>query len=87
MDETQAGSIPSSVQEVPARGDTFEAALERFNETMAGVREQAKHAAEYADEAVHRNPWASIGVGFGIGVLVGALIAMAAGSRNTRVLF
>ena len=86
MDETQTGKIPSSVQEVPARGDTFEAALERFNETMTGVREQAKHAAQYADEAVQRNPWASVGIGFGVGVLIGALIAMAAGSRGTRVL-
>ena len=85
MDETEAGKIPSSVQEVPARGDTFEAALERFNETMTGVREQAKHAAQYADEAVHSNPWTSVGIGFGVGVLIGALIAMAAASRSTRV--
>ena len=85
MDETEAGKIPSSVQEVPARGDTFEAALERFNETMTGVREQAKHAAQYADEAVHSNPWTSVGIGFGIGVLIGALIAIAAASRSTRV--
>jgi ElaB/YqjD/DUF883 family membrane-anchored ribosome-binding protein len=84
MDETQPSRIPSSVQEIPARGDAFEAALARFNETMTGIREQAKHAAEYADEAVHKNPWRSIGLGFGIGVLVGALIAMAAGSRSTR---
>jgi ElaB/YqjD/DUF883 family membrane-anchored ribosome-binding protein len=86
MDETEAGKIPSSVQEVPARNDTFEAALERFNETMTGVREQAKHAAQYADEAVHSNPWTSVGIGFGIGVLIGALIAIAAASRSTRVL-
>jgi ElaB/YqjD/DUF883 family membrane-anchored ribosome-binding protein len=86
MDETQTGKIPSSVQEVPARGDAFEAALERFNETMTGVREQAKHAAQYADEAVQKNPWTSVGIGFGVGVLIGTLIAMAAGSRSTRVL-
>jgi len=86
MEQTQAGSIPSSVQEVRARGDAFEAALERFNESLAGVREQAKHAAQYADDAVQKNPWTSVGIGFGIGVVVGALIAMAAGSRTTRVL-
>ena len=86
MDETQAGKIPSSVQEVPARSDAVEAALERFNETMTGVRQQAKHAAQYADEAVHSNPWRSVGIGFGVGVLIGALIAMAAGSRSTRLL-
>ena len=86
MEQTDVGKIPSSVQEIPARADAFEAALERFNETMTGVREQAKHAAQYADEAVQKNPWASVGIGFGVGVLIGALIAMAAGSRSTRVL-
>jgi ElaB/YqjD/DUF883 family membrane-anchored ribosome-binding protein len=85
MEQTQAEKIPSSVQEVPARGDSLQVARERFNETMAGVGKQARHAAQYADEAVHANPWTSVGVGFGVGVLIGALIAMAA-SRGSRVL-
>jgi ElaB/YqjD/DUF883 family membrane-anchored ribosome-binding protein len=85
MEQTQAGKIPSSVPEVPARGDTFQAARERLNERLAGVGEQARDAAQYADEAVHNNPWTSVGVGFGVGVLIGALIAMAA-SRGSRAL-
>jgi ElaB/YqjD/DUF883 family membrane-anchored ribosome-binding protein len=85
MEQTQAGKIPSNVQEVPARSNTLQAARERFNETLAGVGEQARHAAQYADQAVHHNPWTSVGVGFGIGVLIGALIAMAA-SRGSRAL-
>jgi ElaB/YqjD/DUF883 family membrane-anchored ribosome-binding protein len=83
MEQTQAGKIPSSVQEIPGRGETFQAARERLNETLAGVGEQAKHAAQYANEAVHHKPWTSIGIGFGIGVVVGALIAIAAGSRSS----
>lgn len=85
MEQTQAGKIPSSVPEVPARGDTFQAARERLNERLAGVGEQARDAAQYADEAVHNNPWTSVGVGFGVGVLIGALIAIAA-SRGSRAL-
>ena len=85
MEQTQAGKIPSSVPEVPARGDTVQAARERFNERLAGVGEQARDAAQYADEAVHNHPWTSVGVGFGVGVLIGALIAMAA-SRGSRAL-
>jgi ElaB/YqjD/DUF883 family membrane-anchored ribosome-binding protein len=85
MEQTQAGKIPSNVQEVPARSDTLQAARERFNETLAGVGEQTRHAAQYADQAVHNNPWTSVGVGFGIGVLIGALIAIAA-SRGSRAL-
>jgi len=84
MEQTQVGKVPSNVQEVPGRGETFQAARERLNQTLAGVSEQAKSAAQYADEAVHNNPWTSIGVGFGIGVVVGALIAIAASSRSFR---
>lgn len=84
MEQTQAGKIPSNVQEVPGRGETLQAARERLNETLASVNEQAKHAAQYANQAVHNNPWTSIGLGFGIGVVVGALIAIAAGSRGSH---
>jgi len=82
MEQTQAGRIPSNVQEIPGQGGTFQAARERFNETWAGMSDQARHAAQYANETVHNNPWTSIGVGFGLGVVVGALIAIAASSSR-----
>ena len=73
MEPTQADRIPSSVQEIPGRGETYQAARERLNQTLAT-----------ADEAVHNNPWISVGVGFGVGVLVGALVTLAAaGSRSS----
>jgi ElaB/YqjD/DUF883 family membrane-anchored ribosome-binding protein len=85
--ESQFDKVPSNVQEIQGRGETFQAARDRLNETLAGVSEQARYAADYADEVVHSNPWTSVGVGFGIGVVVGALIAMAAGSsRQTNIL-
>lgn len=87
MEQTEVGRIPSNVQEVPGRGETFQAARQRLNETWAGVNEQAKYAAEYADETVRNNPWTSVGIGFGVGVVIGALIAIAAGSsRNSQIL-
>jgi ElaB/YqjD/DUF883 family membrane-anchored ribosome-binding protein len=79
MAEMQA---PSNVQEIPGRGETFHAAREKLNETWDGVNEYARDAATYADETVRNNPWTFVGVGFGIGVVVGALIALAAGSRH-----
>lgn len=82
--ETELGKIPSNVQEVPVRGDRLQAARERLNETWNGVNDQARHAAEYADEAVRNNPWTSVGIGFGLGVVIGALIAIAAGSRSSH---
>jgi ElaB/YqjD/DUF883 family membrane-anchored ribosome-binding protein len=86
MEQMQPGKVPSNVQEIPGRGETLQAARERLNETLAGVTERARYAAEYADETVHNNPWTSIGVGFGVGIVIGALITLAASSRSTRVL-
>ena len=84
--QTQAGNIPASVQEIPGRGQTFQAARERMNQTLAGVGERAQNAyreaCEYTDQTVRNNHWTSVGVGFGIGVVVGALVALAASSRR-----
>ena len=38
--------------------------------------------ARYADEQVQQNPWTAVGVGFGVGVLFGALITLAAYSQR-----
>jgi len=65
--EQQADRIPSSVQEIPGHGDTFQAARERLTE-----------AAHYADRRVRSSPWTSVGVGFGAGMVIGALITLAA---------
>lgn len=80
--ETQFEKVPSSAHEVPGRNETFQAARERLNQTLSGVGQQAKQAAEYANQTVHDNPWTSIGVGFGLGVAVGALIVLAALPRR-----
>lgn len=85
MEQMQEGKIPSNVQEMPGRGETLQHARERLNETWNGVNEYARDAASYADETVRNNPWTFVGVGFGIGVVVGALIAIAAGSRSHRI--
>jgi ElaB/YqjD/DUF883 family membrane-anchored ribosome-binding protein len=54
-------------------------ALERARETGAELQEftiaSARAAAERADTAIRDHPYESIGVAFGIGVLVGVLVA------------
>ena len=67
MEQLQAEKIPSNVEEIPGRGETFTAARARFNEV-----------AHYADQQVRTSPWIAIGVGFGAGIVLGALIAFAA---------
>lgn len=80
----QFEKVPSNVQEIPGRGEeTLQAARERLNETLAGVTKRTREAAQYADQTVQSHPWTSVGIGFGAGILIGALLAMvAASSRN-----
>jgi ElaB/YqjD/DUF883 family membrane-anchored ribosome-binding protein len=67
MEQMQADKIPSNVEEIPGRGETFTAARARFNEV-----------AHYADQQVRTNPWIALGVGFGVGLVLGALMGYGA---------
>ncbi|HEX7053147.1 MAG TPA: hypothetical protein VF211_04335 [Burkholderiales bacterium] len=53
-------------------------AKEQLTEVLDGISERAREYGRYADEQVQANPWAAVGVGFGIGVAMGVLLAIAA---------
>ena len=83
MEPMQTEKIPSNVQEMPGQQEeTFQNARERLNETLAADKQRAGEACEYTDQVVRANPWSSIGVGFGVGILVGALVTLAASSSR-----
>ena len=86
MEQIQAGKVPSRVEEMPEMpgGDTLHSTRERLNQTWDGVNRRAREAAQYTNEAVHNNPWTSIGVGFGAGVVIGVLAMMCARSGHLR---
>ena len=71
--------IPSRVEDVASDART------RLNETVTQVGERAREYVRYADRQVQSNPWTAVGVGFGAGVLFGALIAMAINSQRSIV--
>jgi ElaB/YqjD/DUF883 family membrane-anchored ribosome-binding protein len=54
------------------------ALLRQAREKAQDVQEKAlakgKAAARVTDDYVHENPWRSIGVAFGVGVLIGVLV-------------
>lgn len=50
-------------------------AADRFAAVEKDVVRRGRAAARATDSWVHDNPWSSIGIGAGIGVLVGMLIA------------
>ena len=71
--------IPSRVEEVATDART------RLNETVSQVGDRAREYMRVADRRVQANPWTAVGVGFGAGVLFGALIAMAINSQRSIV--
>jgi ElaB/YqjD/DUF883 family membrane-anchored ribosome-binding protein len=67
-------------------GDDLKAAKEKFERTLVSAKadllhyqeivvEKTKEAAKATDEYVHENPWRSIAIGAGIGLLLGVAIA------------
>ena len=57
------------------------AALDSGKKVFGRVREKAVEGSKAADEAVHEHPYEAIGVAFGVGVLIGYLVARSC-SRN-----
>jgi ElaB/YqjD/DUF883 family membrane-anchored ribosome-binding protein len=70
-----AGQAGEKMVEVRARAEeslrTARAGLERASAEAAA---RARAGAHVADEYVHENPWASVGVAAGVGFLIGYLI-------------
>jgi ElaB/YqjD/DUF883 family membrane-anchored ribosome-binding protein len=66
-------------------GEDLKAAKEKFERTIAGAKadlihyqdvvvEKTKEAAKATDTYVHENPWRSIAIGAGVGLLLGVVI-------------
>jgi ElaB/YqjD/DUF883 family membrane-anchored ribosome-binding protein len=70
-----AGDVSDKAKETRAR---VSAALERARESCGHLQEQtvaaAKAAAKKADLVIREHPYESIGVAFGVGLLVGFLV-------------
>jgi len=49
-----------------------------LDETVAQVTETSRQAVRYADRRVQENPWTAVGIGFGAGVMFGALVTLLA---------
>jgi len=58
--------------------DTLQSAKRQLNDVLDGISERAREYGRYADDAVQQNPWTAVGVGFGVGVVMGALLMLAA---------
>ncbi len=71
-----AGQAGEKVAAARARAEvSIDAAKARIAQAGYAAAAQTREAAKVADEYVHDNPWASIGVAAAVGVVIGILIA------------
>jgi len=63
------------VAELRARmSDNLRIARHKLEDAEAAIRDKAREAARATDDYVHENPWRSIGVAAGAGLVIGLLI-------------
>lgn len=71
-----AGQAGEKVAEARARAaESIDAAKTRIAQAGYAAAAQTREAAKVADDYVHDNPWAAVGVAAAVGVVVGILIA------------
>jgi ElaB/YqjD/DUF883 family membrane-anchored ribosome-binding protein len=87
MEYAQMNKAPSSPQEMHTsteeRMRDMRATMEQY---MTTASERAREAAAYADRSVHQNPWTAVGVGFGVGMVFGALVTLLASRPSHGVM-
>jgi ElaB/YqjD/DUF883 family membrane-anchored ribosome-binding protein len=87
MEYAQMNKAPSKVEEIPTSTEetlrNMRATMEQY---MSTASERAREAAELADRTVQQNPWTSVGIGFGVGMVFGALVTLLA-SRPSPGMF
>ena len=87
MEYAQMNKAPSNVQEMPgSTEETLRSVREAMDEYMDAATERAREAAAYADRQVQQNPWTAVGIGFGVGMVFGALVTLLAANAQHSVL-
>jgi ElaB/YqjD/DUF883 family membrane-anchored ribosome-binding protein len=69
----QAGDKAASARE--RIQESLSAAKERLVAAEEAVVEKTRQAAKATDEYVHENPWKSVGIAAGVGLVIGMLIS------------
>jgi ElaB/YqjD/DUF883 family membrane-anchored ribosome-binding protein len=81
--QPQTDRTLNKMRDIPARAeDVAYDARAKLNETVEQISGKAREYVRYADRRVQQNPWTSVGIGFGVGVLFGALVTMAINSQR-----
>jgi len=87
MEYAQMNKAPSNVQEMPgSTEETLRSVRETMDEYVNATADRAREAAAYADRQVQQNPWTAVGIGFGVGMVFGALVALLAAKSQHSLL-
>ncbi|HEY1765467.1 MAG TPA: hypothetical protein VGF85_11125 [Opitutaceae bacterium] len=54
--------------------ERFEAAKERFNELYSTAKKRVVDGGKYADQTIRNNPYQSIAIAAGVGMIIGILV-------------
>lgn len=76
MEYAQLNPTETNIHRTPE--EIKSAARAALDETVAQVSEKSRQAARYTDRRVQENPWTAVGIGFGAGVMFGALVTLLA---------
>lgn len=68
-----------SAEAIEALRNRFEAAQERIANMYAGARKKVVAGAHYADQTIRENPYQSLAVAAGVGLIIGILLG-----RNSK---
>jgi ElaB/YqjD/DUF883 family membrane-anchored ribosome-binding protein len=71
MGDSLTEPTPDVVSSLRAR---YDAAQERMGELYAGAKKRVAAGAKYTDAAIRENPYQSIAIAAGVGLLVGVLL-------------
>ena len=78
--QSQFGSTPNDIRDYATEEaeDSLQSAKRQLNDVLEGLGDRAREYGRYADETVQQNPWTAVGIGFGVGIVMGALLMLAA---------
>ena len=86
MEQAQTDRTLNKMRDIPSRAeDMADDARTKLNDTLSAVTEKARYAMRYTDRQVQANPWTAVGVGFGAGMVFGALLVMAINSQRSFI--
>ena len=75
--QPQTDRTLNKMRDIPARAEEVAYdARAKLNETVEQISGKAKEYVRYADRRVQQNPWTSVGIGFGAGMICGAFMSV-----------